>query len=353
MSKKKSKNPSQEYPLENTHTSVFAEPAHAFNILQYLKRLPEMREIGVIIALVSIALFFSLTTSAFLTWRNFFNVARQASVIGIIAVAVTMLIICQEFDLSVGSILAVTAMASGLMIKNTQINIWLTIPISLGLGAIMGLTNGLVIIKGGIPSFIATLGMMMLYRGIAFILSGGMPIALYKPSFFYVLLGQGRLFGLIPVPAIWLVVVCLIGYFFLHHTKYGFEVYATGGNREAARLCGINTSKIKLISFIITGMAAAFAGLVSVAYLGSVTPRQGMGIELEAIAASVIGGTSLLGGEGSILGAFLGAFIMAEIRNGLVIKGVGAYWQDALLGLVIVIAVVLTAQIQRGRATQS
>lgn len=353
MSEKKSKNLSPEYKLENARTLVFAGPAHTPNFLEYLKRLLEMREIGVIIALVSIALFFSLTTSAFLTWRNFFNVARQASVIGIIAVAMTMLIISQEFDLSVGSILAVTAMVSGLMVKNTQMNIWLTIPISLGLGAIMGLINGLIIIKGGIPSFIATLGMMMLYRGIAFILSGGMPLALYKPSFFYVLLGQGRLFGLIPTPAIWLGAVCLIGYFFLHHTKYGFEVYATGGNREAARLCGINTSKIKLITFVITGIAAAFAGLVSVAYLGSVTPRQGMGIELQAIAASVIGGTSLLGGEGSILGALLGAFIMAEIRNGLVIKGAGVYWQDALLGLVIVTAVLLSAQIERRRATQS
>ena len=349
MSKKKIKDSSQEY----VHTSALAKSTHVFNFSRYFKQILEVREIGVIIALISIALFFSLTTSVFLTWRNFFNIVRQASVIGIIAVGMTILIISQEFDLSVGSILAVTAMTSGLMIKHTHMNIWLTIPLGLGLGAMMGLINGFITIKGHIPSFIATLGMMMFYRGIAFVLSKGMPIALYKPSSFYILLGQGRLFGLIPAPAIWLVVVCLVGYFFLHHTKYGFEVYATGGNEEAARLCGINTKKIKLISFIITGMAAAFAGLVSVAYLGSVTPRQGMGIELEAIAASVIGGASLLGGEGSILGAFLGAFIMAEIRNGLVIKGVGVYWQDALLGLVIVIAVLLTTQIQRRRAIES
>jgi ribose/xylose/arabinose/galactoside ABC-type transport system permease subunit len=189
---------------------------------------------------------------------------------------------------------------------------------------------------------------MMVYRGLALILSHGWPMSGLPDSVFYSI-AAGRLPGSIPVPILWLVLVSIVGWILLHKTAYGFKVYATGGNQEAARLCGINTDRIKIINFILTALGAGVAGIISLAYLGSTTPTQGTGIELEAIAASVIGGTALFGGAGTVFGAFLGATIIGVVRNGLVLLGTSAYWQEALIGLVIVLAVIINVQLGRRR----
>ncbi|MFC2076995.1 ABC transporter permease [candidate division KSB1 bacterium] len=313
-----------------------------------LARLVHSRELGVAAALLVIGTFFFLANDTFLTFRNILNVIRQISELGIIAVAMTILIISREFDLSVGSVFAVTPIVMSLLIKNVGLTVWLAAPASLLLAAGLGLINGLVTVKIMVPSFITTLGTMMVYRGLALILSQGWPMSGLPDSIFYSL-AAGRLPGSIPVPIVWLVLVSVAGWIVLHKTSYGFKVYATGGNQEAARLCGINTDRVKITNFILTALAAGSAGIMSLAYLGSATPTQGTGLELEAIAASVIGGTALFGGAGTVFGTFLGATIIGVVRNGLVLMGTSAYWQEALIGLVIVLAVVINVQLGRRR----
>jgi ribose/xylose/arabinose/galactoside ABC-type transport system permease subunit len=186
---------------------------------------------------------------------------------------------------------------------------------------------------------------MMVYRGLAMVLSQGQPVSTFPDLLFFEVLGRSKLFGSLPVPVVWLLIwgVCL--FLLLHRTGYGVKVLATGDNRQAADLAGIRTSRIKRLNFVLTALAAGFAGLISLGYLKTVTPTQGTAMELEAIAACVIGGTAMRGGVGSIFGAFLGAFIMAEVRTGLVLMGTDAYIQDACVGLIIALAVILNVRI--------
>ncbi len=309
------------------------------------KRIVKKPEFGIFIALLLLSGFFTLMTPRFLSLRNSFNVLRQTSTIGIMAVGMTILITSQEFDLSVGSVYALNAVIAGLLVRDLGMNIWLAAVFCLGVAVVIGLINGLITIKFGIPSFITTLGTMMLFRGFALVLSEGWPISGLPESSFYRVFG-GRV-GPIPMQGFWFVIVAIIGYVILQRSKFGYKVYATGGNKEAARLSGIDTDRVKLKGFIITAVAATFSALTALGYLGSISPTQGEGFELMVIAASVIGGTNLFGGAGTILGAFLGASIMGVVRNGLVLMGTDAYWQEALLGLVIVIAVIINVQIAR------
>ncbi|BAS27956.1 ribose ABC transporter permease [Limnochorda pilosa] len=297
------------------------------------------REAGVLLALVLLVLFFSVTTSTFLTSLNLLNVLRQVSVVGIITLAMTILIISQEFDLSVGSMYAVVGIVVATLF-NGGMSIWMASLAGLALAAAMGLVNGVLTVRGGIPSFIVTLGMMMVYRGVALLISGGSPASVRLPAFFYSITGS-RLWGAIPAPALWFVIMAVAAYFLLHVTGFGFKAFAVGGNREAARLAGINTGRVKVIGFILTATAAGLAATISLSYLGSATPTQGQGMELQAIAGAVIGGASLMGGVGSIVGGFMGAIIMGIVRNGLVLLGVSAYLQELILGLVVIVAVLI------------
>ena len=205
------------------------------------------------------------------------------------------------------------------------------------MGVLIGLINGLMVTKVGIPSFIVTLGTMSVLRGFALVLANGWPISdLPDSSFFSVF--AGSLFG-IPVHTLWMIAVLLISGFVLSRTLFGYHVYATGGNPRAARLMGINTDRVKVMNFVLSAVLASLGGLLTLGFLNSVTPTAGTGLELDIIASVVIGGTALAGGAGSILGTFLGAAIMSTVRNGLVLLGVSAYWQQAAIGLVIVIAV--------------
>lgn len=297
------------------------------------------REAGVLLALIALIVFFAIATPKFLTTLNILNVLRQISVLGIVAVAMSMLIIAGEFDLSVGSTYAVVAMVVAILAEGGM-NIWLASVLGLALGSVMGLANGLLTVKAKIPSFIVTMGSMMVYRGVALLVSKGMPRTLYLEGFFYQITGA-TLPGGIPAPIIWFIVAGVVGYYILHVSRHGFKILATGGNAEAARLAGIKTDWIKAAGFVMTGFAAGLAGIVSASYLGSVTPTQGQGMELQAIAASVIGGTSLNGGIGSTTGVLMGALIMGIVRNGLVLLGTSAYTQDLILGLVLIVAVLI------------
>ncbi|GAK54798.1 ribose ABC transporter, permease protein, RbsC [Candidatus Vecturithrix granuli] len=317
-------------------------PANKKNAFQ---RLYGLHDFGVLVAAIVIAVFFSIASPAFLTPYNLFNLFRQMSELGIIAMAMTILIISGEFDLSVGAIYAVTGVVTGLLFKKAGIDIWFAAMLAILLALMLGFINGLLITKTRMHSFIGTLATMMVFRGAAMVLSQGQPISAFPQKIFFEIAGRAKLFGAVPIPILWLLVWGGIMYIVLHHTAFGVKVFATGDNREAADLAGIKTVHIKRLSFLITALAAGVSGIISLGYLKTVTPTQGTGIELEAIAASVIGGTAMSGGVGSIIGTFLGALIMAEVRTGLILLGTDAYVQDAFVGLIIAVAVVINVRL--------
>ncbi|HVP18523.1 MAG TPA: ABC transporter permease [Spirochaetia bacterium] len=313
-----------------------------------IRRLFGLRDIGVLVAALAILAFFSIVTPTFLTPYNIFNVLRQTAELGIIAMAMTILIVSGEFDLSVGAIYAVTGVVAGSLVSALGLNIWLAALAGMAAALFLGFLNGLLIATTRINSFIATLSTMMVFRGIAMVISQGQPIS-FPLSFFMDLFGRAELGGMLPVPVLWFAGWGIAMYVVLHLTTYGVKVYATGDNREAADLAGITTARIKRVAFLITSLASGLAALISLSFLKTVTPTQGTGIELEAIAASVIGGTAMSGGVGSIVGTFLGTFIIAEVRTGLVLLGTDAYVQDAFVGLVIALAVIINVRLTSGK----
>jgi ribose/xylose/arabinose/galactoside ABC-type transport system permease subunit len=312
------------------------------------QRILGLRDFGVLVAALLIAAFFSITTPVFLTGYNLFNLLRQTAQLGIISMAMTVLIVSGEFDLSVGAIYAVTGVVTGLLATKAGVNIWAAALAGMVAGLILGFLNGLLIATTRINSFIATLSTMMVFRGIALVLSQAQPLSL-QLSFFMDLFGRAELFGVVPVPILWMLGWGVIIYFLMHRTAFGVKVFATGDNREAADLAGIKTMRVKQIGFLITALAAGLSAIISLSFLKTVTPTQGTGLELEAIAASVIGGTAMSGGVGSILGTFIGTFIMAEVRTGLVLLGTDAYVQDAFVGLVIALAVIINVRLSSRR----
>ena len=310
------------------------------------RRILAVRDFGVLVAALMIALFFSIATPVFLTSYNLFNLLRQTAQLGIIAMAMTLLIVSGEFDLSVGAIYAVTGVVTGILSSRLGVPIWLAALAGLTAGLLLGFLNGLLIATTRINSFIATLSTMMVYRGVALVLSQGQPIG-FQLSFFMDLFGRGEIGGVVPIPVLWMLVWGLAMYFLLHRTTFGVKVFATGDSRQAADLAGIKTMRVKWVCFLITSLAAGISAVISLSFLKTVTPTQGTGIELEAIAAAVIGGTAMSGGVGSILGTFIGTFIMAEVRTGLVLMGTDAYIQDAFVGLVIALAVIVNVRLSR------
>ena len=310
------------------------------------------RDAGVLAASLAVGVAFTILTPAFLTPYNLFNLLRQTSELGIVAMAMTLLIVSGEFDLSVGAIYAVTGVVTGLLFKTSGFSIWLAAACGLATALLLGLINGLLVTRARMNSFIATLATMMVFRGLAMVLSQGQPISGFPQLTFFDIMGHAKLFGSLPIPVLWLGIAGFFLYTLLHRTAYGLKVFATGDNREAADLAGIRTGRVKQLNFLITALAAASASFVSLGYLKTVTPTQGTGMELEAIAAAVIGGTAMRGGVGSIPGTFLGAFIMAEVRTGLVLIGTGAYIQDACVGLIIALAVILNLRLT-GRTSRA
>jgi ribose transport system permease protein len=272
----------------------------------------------------------------FFTVGNLFEITLQTAVIAIIAAGETFVIISGGIDLSVGSVFACAAVVGGLVFTSTG-NLFLSLTTTLGVGALLGLTNGLLITKVRVPPFIATLGMMGIARGLALIISGGIPI--YGLDDSYKFIGQGKIFEVIPVPTIIVLVVYAISYVVLNHTRFGRFTYAIGSNAEAARLSGINVPAVTIGIYTISGLLAGLASIVEAGRLATVQPAGGNGYELLAIGAVLIGGASTFGGEGSIFATLIGALLVTTIRNGLNITGVNAFWQYVVNGMVIIGAV--------------
>lgn len=289
-----------------------------------------------LIILFVVCVFASFLSPAFLSVRNFGNVARQVSITAILAAGMTFVIITGGIDLSVGSVLAASG-AVGAGILATTDNMVLTILITLLVGIVFGLLNGFLITKFSIPPFIATLATMVIARGVTLVYTKGYPIVVRNTSFQF--LGRGMLLGL-HIPIWIMILVYGLGYGILRHTRFGRHVYSTGGSEEASTLSGINVTRIKIGVYTISGFLAAVTALILTARLSSAQPTAGTGMELDAIAAVILGGTSLSGGLGSITGTVVGAFIMGVLDNILNLVNVNPFYQNIVKGVVIILAVI-------------
>lgn len=310
------------------------------------RRLLAVRELGVLIALLVLIVLFSVLQPAFLTLDTFGDILTQAAELGVAAVGVTFLMIAGEFDLSVGSNFAFTGVLLALLVTKMAVPAVVAVPLALLAAALIGLLNGVVTLATRIPSFITTLGTMMMWRGLALALTGGWPISILTASTLLDMLGGKVIWSTLRISAVWLLLVTGIFWLLLGHTRYGNWVFATGGKREAARALGVPVSRVKLINFSLAGLLAGAAGFMQFGRMSSMSPVWGDALALEAIAAAVIGGTSLMGGSGTILGTILGAITMAAIRVGLVMVGAPSYWYTAFLGVVVVLAVILNVKLE-------
>ena len=287
-------------------------------------------------ALVLAFFAFTIGDKGFLTLNNLFNITRTTSMIVVIAVAMTFVISAGELDLSVGSTAALAALVAGLTMEAGHG--WIAgVAAALLCGLVVGSFNGFFVTYVNIPSFLVTLGMMQLIRGLDMRVTYTKPIAV-NDDFFNQLFGQGSL-GIIPSLLIWSLLAAAVGHVVLKYTPFGREILATGGNRVAASYSGINTSRIKFYSFLITGCAAALAGMLYTGMMQTARYTFGTGAELAAIAAVILGGTSLYGGKGSVIGTFVGALLIGTINNGLIIMGLDVSEQYMVAGAIIILAV--------------
>jgi len=309
-------------------------------IKKIIKRIWE--RYNILLGLVVLFIFSSLVSEAFLTARNLLNVMRQVSINGIIAVGMTFVILTAGIDLSVGAILAMVGCLCAGLLKFGGLGFLPVLFIGLGAGLLMGMMNGLVITKGKIQPFIVTLATMTSIRGLAFLYSKGRPIVLGEETPSALLfLGEGYV-GPIPVPVLLFLAVLILSSFILRRTVLGRYVYAIGGNEEAARLSGINVDFFKIVVYSLSGLFVAVASVIAIGRLGVGNADLGLGYELNAIAAVVIGGTSLMGGIGTVEGTFIGAVILGILSNILNLLGVGSFFQQILKGVIIIIAVLLS-----------
>lgn len=290
---------------------------------------------GVFCILVGLCALLTLATDNFLTIDNLASVARAFSYVAIMAIGMTLVIITTGIDMSVGSIFAFAGVITAYCHAKLGMDLVTSIIIGIVSGAVLGLMNGFLINEINLPPFIATLGMMSVARGLSYAITGGFPINM-PPAFNYI--GQGVVFG-VPLPVVYMVVLTIIFSIILNRTVFGRRVYAVGGSEEAAKISGIKVKRVKLLVYSLSGLLAAIAGLITTARLGVAQSTAGIGYELDVIAAVIIGGASFSGGKGTIYGAVLGAAIMGVLRNGLVLLNVSAYWQQTVIGLVIIIAV--------------
>lgn len=274
----------------------------------------------------------------FFSVDNLFEITIQAAVIAIIAVGQTFVILSGGIDLSVGAVLAATTVVAALTMGSGA---GLAAGLVAGLlcGAIFGAANGIVIGKLGIPPFIATLGMMGIARGFGLIVTGGIPVFNLAPGF--ELLGQGRIGNLVPVPTLTTLALYALGSFMLRRSRLGRYTYSIGSSRLATEFSGVNVPRYLILIYTVSGLTTAIAGLTEASRIGSGQPAGGVGYELDSIAAVVIGGTSLFGGEGNLFASLVGALIIATLRNGLNVLGVYAFWQQVATGLILIAAVYL------------
>ena len=303
------------------------------------------RQFGTLLGLLVLCTILWILTPYFLTVSNLLNIAQQTSINAIIAVGMTFVIITAGIDLSVGSILAFSGVVLATSLDATMPGP-LAIFFGLAVGTGCGLLNGVLVTVGGLPPFISTLGMMSVARGAALLFTQGRPVSGFEEGFRGLATAE---ILYIPAPVIIMVAIYLFAHFLLTRTKLGRYSYAIGGNEEAARLSGVNVRLYKTAVYGLSGLLSAVAAVILTARLNSAQPIAGIMYELDAIAATVIGGTSLMGGEGTILGTLIGALIMGVLRNGLNLLGVSSFIQQIVIGSVIILAVLIDMALKKQR----
>lgn len=294
-----------------------------------------------LIALLILIVAVSTLSPNFFTLNNIFNILQQTSVNAIMAVGMTLVILTSGIDLSVGSLLALTGAVAASMV-GADVNALVAVVGALALGAAIGGVTGIIVAKGKVQAFIATLVMMLLLRGVTRVYTDGSPIntGFSDNADLFSWFGIGRPFG-IPTPIWLMMIVFLSAWYLLHHTRLGRYIYALGGNESATRLSGISVDKIKVIVYALCGLLAALASIIEVARLSSAQPMAGNGYELDAIAAVVLGGTSLAGGKGRIIGTLIGALILGFLNNALNLLGISSNYQMIVKAVVILLAVLV------------
>ena len=311
-----------------------------------------LRDYGIIIAFFVLCGLLTVISPYFLTSQNLLNMLRQSSINGILAIGLTFVILTRGIDLSVGSVVALAGIVGASFattspvagVPGTPYPAAVAILVGLVVGLLCGTVSGAIVTRFRVPSFVVTLGMLSSARGLTMLYTGGKPVPSLTPEFRW--MGTGHVFG-VPAPILVLLVVFAISWWVLTKTRYGRHVYAVGGNPRAANTSGIAVSRIRLSVFMISGVTAALAGLLLAARTGSGLTQAGVSYELDAIAAVVIGGTSLSGGTGSVTGTLFGTLIIAVMNNGLDLLGVDSNYQQIIKGLIIVLAVMIDSSRQK------
>lgn len=304
---------------------------------------------GIIFVLIALVIIFSLLSNRFLLPDNIFNILRQVSIVGIISVGMTFVMIAGGIDLSCGSIVGFAGVGAALLMVNFG---WHPVQAALLMclcGVGMGLANGFFIAQLNVPAFIATLGMMTSVRGIAYIITGGLPVFGFNTEF--TKLGQGYV-GVIPIPVLIMAAAFAFGIIFLTKTRAGRHIYGVGGNEEASRLSGVNVKKIKFLVFASSGFMCALAGIVLLARVNSGQPNAGIGYEMDVITAVVLGGVSMSGGQGKLHMVIVGVLIMGILTNGMTMLSINEYVQQFIRGMVLIGAVAFDSFIKERRAKE-
>lgn len=309
-----------------------------------VKRLFNKPEMFTLVGFIVLMIIMSFGSEQFLTAANLTNVLRQVSIVGILAVGMTFVILIGGIDLSVGSVMALTGtLMAGIMV-NYSMNPIIAVLAGIAVGSLIGYITGSLVAYARIPAIIVTLAMMEIARGAGLLYTGGYPLSGLPNSFS--IIGRGYLFGFIPIPVLIMAIVFFVAYVILNHLPFGRYIYAIGGNEEAVRLSGIKVKKYKIMVFVISGITASISGMILISRLMSGQPNAGEGYELSAIAAVVLGGTSIAGGRGHIGGTLLGALLMGVLSNGLNLMGVSSYVQMVLTGVIIIGAIYLSSKKQ-------
>lgn len=293
------------------------------------------RELVVFLATLGMAAVFTIMNPAFVKWNNILTVFQQMVLNGVLAVGIMFAIITGGIDLSIGCTYAITGICVAWCTVHS-VNPIIAILIGLVIGAVLGAFNGFLVTGLKLQPFIATLGTMSLYRGIAYVVTGGIPVTSVPDSYRNIF--NGKMFAGIRFYVLVMIIIFVIAYIILSKTRTGAYLYAVGGNEEAAKLSGVNVVKTKYIAYIVCGACAAIAGMIMLASLGSAEATAGTGYETNAIAAAAIGGTRMAGGRGSALGTFIGALMLAVLKVGMVVINVDSFWQYIVTGLIIIIA---------------
>ena len=327
--------------MEKSTKNIGIETRVQFLSFSQIRRWPEF---GVLIAFLVLLTIFSIFSSKFLTLRNITGILTIVSELGIMSVGVAFLMIAGEFDLSVSSVYALSGFLYVTLANS--FNSPLAFVITLAIAAFIGFCNGIITLRAKIPSFIATLGMMLFLRGSLLAVTGGESVSYKSDIIMPTILTRFIGYGFRP-SHIWFFVLTLIFSVILTNTRYGNWVFATGGNKEVARAMGVNVNKVKVTNFMLSSLMASLSGIIVISRFNLANASFGTGMELEAIASAVIGGTFLTGGYGTIIGVFFGAFLMGMMRTGLVMIGAPAYWYQTFVGAILIIAAAINLKLSR------